>query len=497
MRARRTTTPVLAGLLIGLLSTAVIGGWQRSRPNVVLIVVDSMRADAISDAIGAAVTPTLSALREEGVEFPHAFSNTPITLPAHVALESGRLPHETGVFANGMPIDPSVTLLPEWLQNHGYQTLAVLSLEELRPVRDGTGLDRGYHLFDRGTEPVDRAESVAQRVESFLNRVDPNGSFFMLAHFADPHEPYNDYGGDSHQARILLDDRAAGWVATSEQNRWELTTSLTPGEHLLEFASDAGIRLRNFSYEYRGRAMPFEVRVGDFLGSSERIVIVLNNPSDAAIEVSLRAWLNDTPPLVELRERYEREVEAVDRAVGQIVSQLKRRGLYEETVLVVTSGHGEALGEHGHVGHDVNLFDELLHVPLIVRLPEGWSEERAGLVENSLGIARHIDLAPTLLELLDLPAWPEISGVSLLREANRTLLAETRPPAAPRVFSAMRDHQYKLVFDAEAKDGREFRMYRLGSDPLELDDVYDHQGHLRRDWQINLRAAAAGLAQAR
>lgn len=495
MRSGRKTTPVLAGLLVGLLSTVVIGNWQHSRPNVVMIVVDSLRADAVSNAAGAPATPNLHALRSEGVNFPLAFSHSSSAVPAHVAMASGRLPHEAHALGSDGDVDRDVTLLPEWLQDYGYQTMAAFSLEELRPSRAGKGLDRGYQLFDGGTEPVDRADSVVKRVGKFLEKIDPGDSFYLFAHLADPHEPYTSYGGFDHQAEVLLDDRPVGRVSTSELHRWEHETTLTPGEHLLEFSSDAGIRLRNFTYDYRDRAMPFDVRVGDFLGQSERIVIVLSNPSDAPIAVSLRAWLNDTPPLLELRQRYEREVEAVDEAVGQIVSMLKWRGLYDDTIVIVTSAHGEALGDHGRIGHDVNLFDEMLHVPLIVRLPESWRERRAQLLENSLGLARHEDLVPTLLELAEIPAWPGLSGSSLLHEADRTLLAETAPPTAPHPLFAMRDCVYKLVYDPQ--NGGSYSMYRFASDPLELDDVFAHQGHLRREWQTQLRSVAtAALAPA-
>jgi arylsulfatase A-like enzyme len=381
-----------------------------------------------------------------------------------------------------------VTLLPEYLRQQGYHTMAAVSLDDLWPEQEGTGLDRGFQQFDRGTEPVERAGSVMRRVKTMLDRMDPSESFFLLAHFADPHEPYNAYDGESREAHIMLDDRPVAWVKTSELNRWEQRARLSPGQHLLEFSSDAGIRLRNFSYEFAGRAMPFDVRVGDFLGSSERIVIVLNNPSDAEIEVNLRAWLNDTPPLMELRERYQREIEAVDRAVGELVAQLKHRGLYEDTIIVLTSGYGEALGDHGHVGHDVNLYDELLHVPLYVRLPEHWTEQRAMLLENSLGTARHVDVAPTLLELLDLPPWDGLQGRSLLHEARRVVQAEVLPPASPNALYAMRDAQYKLIYDPTGAGS--FTMYRLGPDPGELENVFAHQGHLRNEWQGLLRGRA-------
>ncbi|MFT7671185.1 MAG: hypothetical protein ACI8X5_003902, partial [Planctomycetota bacterium] len=76
------------------------------------------------------------------------------------------------------------------------------------------------------------------------------------------------------------------------------------------------------------------------------------------------------------------------------------------------------------------------------------------------------------------------SGESLLHSADRLLIAETHPPEAPRSLFALRDDKYKFIFDPE-KDS--FEMFRLGPDPLELDNVYAHQGHFRKTWELVLR----------
>lgn len=494
MLSGKKSTAVLAGVLIGLLSTVVIGNLQSSRPNVVMIVVDSLRADALSRAPGSANTAAMHSLGAEGVTFANAFSHSPSTLPAHVALASGRLPYETGVLSSGQPLNGSVPLLAEWLRENGYQTLAALSHASLRPQRRGEGLDRGFQDVDLGTRVAERADSVVRRVGELLERVENGRSFFLLAHFTDTVGPYAGLESEKREARILLDDRELAKVTTSEPSRWEQRAVLTPGDHVLELTSEAGIRVRDFRVDHRGRALPYELRAGDFDGASQRILVVIVNTTDAPIEVRLGAWLMDAPSLAELRARYRREVETVDRAVGQIVQQLKRRGLYENTVLVLTGAHGESLGEHGHVGRDLGLFDEILQVPLIVRLPQHMSEQRAQLLQGSYGIARHVDVVPTLLELLHLPAWGELSGRSLLQEAARTHLALAWPVGTSRASLALRDHHYKLVLDPEqAGDSEGFRMFRLSSDPLEMDDVFAHQGSLRRDWQLQLRKLS-GLA---
>lgn len=490
-RRRRMTTPILAGVLGGLLTSVVIGNWQRTRPNVVMIVVDSMRGDSVSQVIGSANTPTLRALIAEGVQFPNAFTHSSQTVEAHVALQSGTLPYELGVARDPRDVHARIPLLAESLRDHGYQTAAAIGLGELFKPRAGEGLARGFQRYEHGEHSIEDAAATARRLSSILDGFDPNESFYLLADFADLQEPYGDGGVDEHSARALLDDRVVDELVISQNNFWSYQLQLTPGEHLFELSADVGIRVRQFELRGPGGELPYELRVGAFDGSAQRIVMVLTNPTDAPLAVELDAWIHDAPDLQELRQRYQHQIELVDQAIGELVADLKRRGLYEDTVLIVTSSHGSALGEHDVLGHDVNLFDEVLHVPLIVRLPKDW-EQRALLIQNTPELVRLIDVAPTILELCEVPPWGGMAGASLLCEAKRPFRAQAVDPIRAIGAFAMRDLQYKLIYTPSSA-GDTYELYRLSSDPLELDNVFSHQGDLRKEWQQELRSAAQAL----
>ncbi|MEE8468515.1 MAG: sulfatase-like hydrolase/transferase, partial [Planctomycetota bacterium] len=200
---------------------------------------------------------------------------------------------------------------------------------------------------------------------------------------------------------------------------------------------------------------------------------------------TLRLWIHDTPGLPEIRRRYALEVEAVDRAVGELLDGLRERGLYESSLIVFTSDHGEGLGEHGSVGHGRLLYDELLHVPLVIKLPQG--DPRLGdLRAVAGGLARHVDLLPTLTQLLNLEHFPGAMGRSLLEGGPRTLLAEAHPPEAPRDLYALRDARFKLIHDP---DQDLFELYDLVRDPRELTNVFG-SGERFPAWQERLRRAA-------
>jgi arylsulfatase A-like enzyme len=485
---RRESPKVLVGSLVGMAIVLFMGMSENPRPNVVVIVVDTLRADSVSVGMEQGVTPNIAALAARGTVFPQAFSHAPMTLPAHAALFSGRHPYETGVHNNGERVPEGLPLLAEHLRQAGYQTEAVVSLATLWPDRDGHGLDRGFEGFDMGRLPVAPAEDTSARLDATLERLDSDRPFFLFAHLSDPHEPYNEhaphFAGEARAARaeILLNGSSLDVVPTSRMSNWETTLDLAPGTHSLVVQSDRPFKLRSLEASDDSGPIRQTFVHGSLLEQAIRVEVRLDNASDASRHVTLRAWLNDAPSHDEILERYRSEVAAADAAIGELIQGLKQRDLWDDTLVVLTSDHGEALGEHGTVGHVINLYDELLHVPLVVRLPRDERDE--GLNASRGGLVRHIDVVPTVLERLDISNLPGTTGTSLFEPIERLLIAETHPPEAPRTLFTARDETYKLIFDPA---GDSFEMYRLGPDPLELDNVFSHQGQLRETWQLVLR----------
>jgi arylsulfatase A-like enzyme len=177
--------------------------------------------------------------------------------------------------------------------------------------------------------------------------------------------------------------------------------------------------------------------------------------------------------------------------VGRLLDLLRERGLYDSSLIVFTSDHGEALGEHKTVGHVRTLYDELLHVPLVIKPPHAHPA-RARLAAASAELVRHIDVVPTVLELLLLPALPGQRGASLLeRHGPRLHAAETHRPEAPRDLFCVRNKRHKLIFVPESE---RFELYDLVSDPGELEDVFERDGGRLTEWQALLRGMAARSA---
>ncbi len=470
--------------------------------NVVLIVVDTLRAD-LGKGIEDVATPAFDALARDGVAFSQAFSHAPMTRPSHAALFSGRSPHLTGIVANEWDDVPEdLPLLAEHLREQGFATAAVVSLWTLGTDSRSSTFERGFERYDRDYfGRIVQAPATFERMERVLDDLQGRGPFFLFAHFSDPHVPYNAHERPAgRMAELLLDGERVAEFDVSNLVEYEQSFDLAPGEHRFVLQSE-----HTFSFDSHDEAHPDGVDVQalpeEFLRGSEknwrRIASKVTNRRDAPIAFPVHFQLAEQPSNEEKRARYPGEVAFVDRWVGALVDSLSRRGLYDDALVVFTSDHGEALGEHGWWGHKENLYDELLHVPLVVKPPAGHAAQR-GLAATRDRLVRHADVVPTMLEILGLPKLPGQEGKSLLVDEARELVAVTRLLRAVEGgrfvtredLVSLRDAEFKLVYRALADC---FEMYDLRKDPGELVDVFLERRVERSGWEARLREMARTL----
>jgi choline-sulfatase len=316
-------TPTLHRLLLLALGGVLLGGppiagsISADRPNVLLISIDTLRADRLgSYGYTAARTPVLDALAAKGVLFTDATSHAPLTLPAHVAMLTARYPGAYGIRVNGMGSVPaSATTIAERFKGLGYRTGAVVASAVLAR---GYGLDQGFDDYDDqivvstsetlSTAELQRpADAVTTAAKGWLDPRDAN-PWFLWVHYYDPHLPY-------------------------------------------------------------------------------------------AAPAKYRAAAPDRP--------YDAEIAFTDAEIGRLLAGVDRA----RTIVVVTGDHGEALGEHGEPDHGFFLYDSTLRVPLIVSGPNLKPRRVAEQV-------RHVDLAPTLVQLAGGQAQSGDDGQSLVGLLN-------------------------------------------------------------------------------
>ena len=406
LRAALALLAVLAALRAG----AELEAWRAARgPNLLLVSIDTLRADHLG-AYGYALptSPTIDArLAGEGVTFADVYSQSPKTTPSHMTLFTSLYPSVHGVelWENGRPahvLNPAVHTLAEVLKNAGYATAAFTGGAQIDPAR---GFDQGFDLYTVGGQ--------RRRALRWLGRHRWE-RFFVFYHTYDVHDPY-----------------------------------LPPDEYI-----------RLFDPDYRGRVLDAVHRLR-----------AQGEMSEAAWEgISRRFWesvdRNDPRDVRFVERLYDAGIRRMDaETIRPLLDRLDQLGLARDTLVVFTSDHGEAFGEHGHFQHD-DLYAGTLHVPLVLRWP---GRLPAGLTIGSRG--RLIDVMPTILELLGVSAPPSLQGRSLT-----PLLHDAY--AGPGVEGAVSEYSDARVYESLRRgglsyivDGPEERLFDLLRDPGERQNV--------------------------
>lgn len=406
--ARSAVAQALHGLLLAALLSASVascggdpaGRGEVRRPNIVLYVVDTVRADRLG-AYGyeKPTSPRLDAFAEGAVLFENAYAQSSWTRPAMASLFTGLLPPAHRTVGRRSVLPEEATTLAEILSAHGYEGLGLVRNPN---VGRAFGFAQGFSRF-RG-EDRDRDETMLNRVRLWLDerRGERRGAedpFFLYLHAIDPHGPY---------------------APTAEFER-------------MFDAGGAPPRYRTVRY-----------------------LLQLNRG-----EVEPDAGTAEA-----LSRLYDAEVAQNDRAFGQLLDELDARGLTGDTAVIYVSDHGEEFAEHGRWEHGVSLFEEVLRVPFVMRLPD-VSPRR---VEAP---AQHIDLLPTLLAYLGI-APPATDGRDLL--AGRGA-GDGRPDVythldvdGHRAASVIRG-RYKLVLPRSPSQGTEPMLFDLEADPAERENL--------------------------
>ena len=399
---------------------------------LMLITVDSLRPDALAPYGGPARTPVLDALAREALVFENAFATGPHTTQSFPGILASNYPTTGGTVQN-LAGRLSVA---EHFRAAGFRTAGFHSNPLLSRSR---GYGRGFETFwdslpEHGT-PDGHLPATLQRVGGLLAQRCP--PLLKLARWA--------YRAAARRVR-----------------RVELPHEPAEGvnERALEWLRGAGDRFFLWLH-YMDPHWPYATRLREVPEQERREAARLSNKA-------LRSPDRLRPEEVgRLRHFFLREVEHLDRCLGDLFGAMRRMGLWEGTAVVLAADHGEAFGEHGSTFHGDLLYDELIRVPLLLKVP-GRAPARVG------GLASLIDLAPTLCEVAALAPADAFEGRSLFGGARRrAVFAET----AYRLFvserpkrAAVRTERWKLIADNEA--GTE-ELYDLACDPGEQRNVSD------------------------
>lgn len=417
-RARRCAQ---LALLVGAASTiaacSVGCGHPDARPNLLLVIVDTQRADHLGlYGYERDTSPTLDALAREGVWFERAYVPAPWTKPSIASVLTGRYPREHGLIRMRQRLPEEALTLAEILRSEGWSTAAVVSN---LLIGHTFGFAQGFERFSED-EALGHGHisspGVTRRAIGLLDALPP--PFFLLVHYFDPHYAYLPHESVDFAAP------SAGRLSGDESM-----------QHLREMGLDA-----------------------EELGF--------------------------------LKDVYDEELRFTDDAIGRLLGAVADRGLLENTIVVATADHGEEFLDRGWIGHTRTLYDELIHSPLLIRLPQRMRtpELRGRSVSQPVSL---VALAPTLLELLGVPAPPGAgfahrSLVPLMQGHAEDpepvyaevdfLASEENAPEDVRM-RAIVDGRHKLI-DDELK--QRIELYDLEADPGERRNLASQQVDLAR-----------------
>lgn len=405
-----------------------------------MIAIDTLRADKLGCYGGTRdLTPNIDRLASEGARFEHAFSHAPWTLPAFASLFSSLLPPEHGaggsVVEGFRALPESVETIAERLAAEGFSTAAVVNVDFLSKT---FGLMQGFEEVDqRVSDNNHDMRNAGDTTRAALEWLDDRTDkpFFLVVHYFDPHAEY-----------------------------------APPQPFRRRFAKPQDAETDGFNF-----------------GTREQIVGLRHG------QIAFR------PQDIERAEAlYDGEIAYTDAAVGELLDGLHARGLDASTLVILTADHGEEFLDHGSYEHGHSLYDELIHVPLIVRQS---GRIAPGTIAAAVG---HVDVAPTVCSLVGVEPARGFRGRDL-SPSLRGLELATSPLVAHGNFwgdplSSLRAGDYKLIHTPpHGAIPDRLELYRWTQDLGEEHDLsrVDHERTraLKNELDVELTRAAGRMRE--
>jgi len=379
---------------------------QYPNANVILIVVDTLRADHLGCyGYSRNTSPEIDKLAKEGIIFKNMFAQSSWTKPSTVSILSGLYPQNHGANTHKGILSGEVNLLSEILDKHGYRSYAFVANSIVSGI---FGFEQGFKKFFILKKEVNkriihsRSDGVNKTLLPFLQQLEDTSNNFIYIHYIDPHEPY-----------------------TPKEKHFSKSNKIT------------------FSNDF--------FHSGVFFSMNE---------------------VEQNKAIKEMIDAYDDEILYNDKMIGKLIKTLKEKNMYSNSIIIITSDHGEEFFEHGGFLHGRSLYGELLKVPLIIRLPDKINKT----IDK---IANQVDILPTILALLEIPIPNGIDGIDLLnnkKAPNLFSYAELSTLKSTLNLSSIRTSKYKLIegvaFPLQKKT--DFRWFgdkaiiKINDDSLEL-----------------------------
>ena len=452
---------------------------MKNLPNIILLVMDSARVTNLSSyGYERPTTPNIDALAGQGTLYEQAISVGCWTLPVHASLFTGLYPLNHGITVSRDALPDDFPTLARRLKEHGYQTAC---FSNNAYISEATGLAQGFDTAEdiwrvthpRGTERT--------RMSKRIKQLERRGAWT---------KPLVRLLRTGMRLRSMLRARRntkdSGARITNEKIQGWLRESRRPDAPFFIFVNYMEC------HERYSPPPPYDRRFMPARYSPWRVAQV--SPNKAEVLAGSPRRRDDDLEI--MRALYDGALNYLDDKIGELARLLDAQGILDDTLLVITSDHGDSLGEHDHLGHRMALYEQLVHVPLIVRYPARFAA--GARVAQQVQLA---DLFPTFLEL----AGAEVSDTaangfhSLLAppdpEARPFTVAEnTAPSSLDNLLARMiRTDQYKYIW----KSNHQHELYDLCKDPSETANLVGAEPEVARRLVERLEAWERSLEDKR
>lgn len=462
---------------------------SNEQPNIILIITDQQRFDTIG-ALGVPYvdTPNLDRLVSEGVAFTQCHVTAPSCVPSRASLFTGYYPHTTGIFKNGDRWQHSWV---ESLAQSGYHCVNVgkmhtvpfetpLGFHERYIVENKDRYLEGRYYFDEWDKGLRARGLVKQQRELYRLRPDYRerlGAFEWEL----PEDLHSD---------VFVGDMTTWWLETKPKPDGPLFLEIGfPGPH------PPYDPIPRYADPYMDRDLPLPSVTDQELAGQPPPFLAMRQHNTEVDHDSIVHLLNPTrEQMHRQRAYYLANVTMIDEQVGRILGALEARGYLENSIVIFTSDHGDALGDHGH-SQKWTMYDVITRVPLIIWSPNRFAGGRA------VGpLCQMMDIGPTVLELADIPVPESMEAESLLPplygepwEGREFVFAEHGRDGIlqeTEFMTMVRSQGWKLVHFLDEPFGQ---LFDLTNDPQETKDLWDDADYadkrqelldVLREWRV-------------
>lgn len=448
-------------------------------PNIILIMTDQQRADTIR-ALGAPWmhTPTLDRLTREGTAFTQCFVTSPVCVASRASLFSGTYPHARAIYKNFEPWEP---VWVKWLSDAGYHCVNIGKMH-INPY-DALGgfhqrlvvenkdrplfLDEHDRAFYDEWDKALRAHKVEKPSRYSRFRNDPEGYRSAMGAFTWEFD-------ESLHSDVFIGDTVVWWLRERQATSPLFLQIGFPGPHppydpvkrYLDWYSDVAIPVP-------------DVRASELDAQPNAQRILRDNMIKGNYDSVAWRTLPDKDDLLRVRKHYFANVTMIDEQVGRIFAELEAGGYLDNALVIFTSDHGDALGDHGHI-QKWTMYDTVERVPLIV-----WSRGHGVQGRICDDFVQLPDVAPTVLEAAGLTVpdhwearslWPLLSkdedGYG--RDVVYAELSRDHIQTGAEYMIMRRDREWKLVYYLGEEDGE---LYDLSNDPQEVSNLWGSKAY--------------------